>query len=332
MADGVALSVVVPCYNAGADLDACLRSLKPRLAERDECIVVDDGSTDGSADRASDLGFTVVSTGGRRGPAVARNLGARHARNAVLLFLDSDVSVHDPTLEKFRGYFGDGSEPAAVFGSYDDSPHAKGLVSEYRNLLHCYTHHTARQDAWTFWAGCGAMRRDVFEQLGGFDESFGGPSVEDIELGYRATRAGFKIRLDPSIRVQHRKRWTFFGMIRTDVFCRAIPWTRLILRDASLPNDLNVRASQRVCVALSGLLAACLAVSPWMPVLLAPAAAATLGIAWVNRDFYSWLARRKGWSFALRAIPLHILYFFYSGVAFLYALLEERVRRISPSR
>jgi hypothetical protein len=68
--------------------------------------------------------------------------------------------------------------------------------------------------------------------------------------------AGKKLLLDTSMLVKHLKRWSFFGLIKTDILDRGIPWTELILRDRLLPNDLNLQLSQRVSVALVFLLIA----------------------------------------------------------------------------
>src|SRR5947207_1321887 len=81
----------------------------------------------------------------------------------------------------------------ALIGSYDESPLSAGFVSQYRNLLHCYTHQNGRREASTFWAGCGAMRRDRFVHHAGFDERYRYPSIEDIELGVRLRQAGERI-------------------------------------------------------------------------------------------------------------------------------------------
>jgi hypothetical protein len=56
--------------------------------------------------------------------------------------------------------------------------------------------------------------------------------------------------LDHKLLVKHLKRWTFWGLLKTDILDRGIPWTELILRDRSMPNDLNLQLSQRVSVAL----------------------------------------------------------------------------------
>jgi hypothetical protein len=59
---------------------------------------------------------------------------------------------------------------AAVFGLYDAAPAALRVISQYRNLLHHFVHQNGNPQASTFSAGCGAIRRSVFEQIGGFDE------------------------------------------------------------------------------------------------------------------------------------------------------------------
>ena len=81
----------------------------------------------------------------------------------------------------------------AVFGAYDESPAAPGLVSQAKNLAHAFVHHGSPGNAVTFWAGLGAVRTQVFLAVNGFDERFGRPSIEDIDLGYRLTAAGFGI-------------------------------------------------------------------------------------------------------------------------------------------
>ena len=70
---------------------------------------------------------------------------------------------------------------------------ANNFVSQYKNLFHHFVHQDASGTATSFWAGCGAIRRDIFLRLGGFNTAYKRPSIEDIELGYRLTRAGHRI-------------------------------------------------------------------------------------------------------------------------------------------
>lgn len=249
------LTVVIPVFNSREMLRNCLTHLfHSRPAGPEECIVVDDGSTDGSGGVAAEFGCRLLTVTQRRGPAYARNLGAAAATGDILFFLDADICVHSDTLERIRDSFR--AEPSldALMGSYDDSPDHQDFLSQYRNLMHCFVHQTSRRQACTFWSGCGAIRREVFLEHGGFDESYGRPAIEDIELGYRLQQAGRSLVLDRDIQVKHLKRWTFWGLLKTDVRDRGIPWTELILRDQQMPNDLNLHLSQRISVVLTFLL------------------------------------------------------------------------------
>lgn len=257
------ISVIIPVYNSQEMLRSCLQHLRQSTVQNFECIVVDDGSTDGSVEVARQAGATVVTGGQRRGPAYARNLGAKQASGDILFFIDADVCVYPQTLSRVQANFEQDPELAAVIGSYDDLPECQDFLSLYRNLMHCYVHHQARREACTFWSGCGAMRKSVFYDYSGFDESYDRPAIEDIELGYRLKRDNKKLLLDTSMVVKHLKQWSFFSLVKTDILDRGIPWTELILRDRFLPNDLNLQLSQRVSVALVFLLLGVAAAAAW---------------------------------------------------------------------
>lgn len=322
------LSLIVAAHNAERTLPECLESIQKSQLRPLETIVVDDHSSDGTADIARRHGCIVLSTGKRSGPARARNLGAAHARGGVLIFLDSDVCLHPKTLAHLTSHFKDRAIGAA-FGAYDDDPSDPGFFSRYRNLLHCYTHRVGRPNAGTFWAGCGAIRRDVFQSFEGFDERYEHASIEDIELGMRLAAAGVSIRLDPNAQTKHLKRWTLPAMSRTDILRRGIPWAKLLLERGRMPNDLNLRWSQRISVGAA-----------WMAL---PAActghvwffAATLAtIAACNWRFLNFLGRRQGWTFPVRAFPVQVLFSFYCGVAFALALglhLKSQLAEYFPS-
>ena len=310
------LSVIIPVLNGARFLPKCLECLCQSTAPLVECIVVDDGSADGSAAIAEAAGATVLRTRGHAGPASGRNHGAAHASGDVVVFLDADVCVRPNTLERIRSRFENDPSIDALFGSYDDEPGDPGFVSQYKNLLHHYVHQSGHTEAVTFWSGCGAVRRAVFQAVGGFDEWYAHPSTEDVELGYRLRAAGRRIVLDPQIQVKHLKRWGLVELVRCDIVSRALPWTRLILRSSRLPNDLNLAVSQRltailvVASAMLALISPVIGISPaWA---LLPLAAAI----WLNRKFYLFLAAKRGWLFLAGALPLNLAYYLYSTLAF----------------
>ena len=250
------ISIIIPAYNSAEQLTACLQAVRESTLAPLEVIVVDDSSTDDTRDHAMAYGAKVLRTGGRRGPGFGRNLGSASATADILFFIDSDVCVRKDTIEKIVRDFESDRSLDAVMGSYDRMPGCWDFLSQYRNLLHTFVHQHGERQASTFWSGCGAIRREVFVAQGGFDESRGRPAIEDIELGYRLILSGRKIMLDRDLQVTHLKRWSFLGIVKTDIFDRGIPWTELILSRRFMPNDLNLRFSQRFSVVLAFLLAA----------------------------------------------------------------------------
>jgi glycosyltransferase involved in cell wall biosynthesis len=248
----ISISIIIPVYNGIKTLRQCLEAATNQSFDDYECIVVDDGSKDGSVETAKQFPVRVIElSGGPSGPAYARNRGAEVARGDVLFFVDADVIIPLDTLHKIAATFQQHPEISALFGSYDESPVGGEFLSQYKNLLHHFVHQQGQEDAATFWSGCGAVLRKVFLQVGGFDaDRYPRPSIEDIELGCRLRASGYKIFLNKDIQVTHMKHWSLSGLIRTDVFNRAIPWTLLIMQERNIPNDLNLNFSQRISALL----------------------------------------------------------------------------------
>jgi len=324
----VTISVIVPAYNAAAFLPRCLAPLRAMLAraEIDQIVVIDDCSTDDSPALVAAMPEVLpLRTPHNMGPGAARNLAAERAGGDFLWFVDSDVIVAEDAARVLRRTIARG-EVAAIVGSYDDAPGAANFLSQYKNLVHHYYHQRARPDGATFWAGCGAVRRDLFRRLGGFDaQRFRHPSVEDIELGYRIRDAGGRIAFEPALQGKHLKEWRFVNLVHTEVFRRAIPWTRLMLERGGLSNDLNVGVMERVRALVAGLTV--LATLAWAFGLVSslwPVAWAATG-AWMNRGFVGFFLRLRGLLFAARAYLFHQFYYLYSSAAFACATLMHRL-------
>jgi glycosyltransferase involved in cell wall biosynthesis len=288
------LSVVVPATDAPATLARCRSAIEAQLAADDELIVVSDGEA--------------------TGPAAARNAGAREATGDVLLFVDADVVVHEDALARVRAAFGADRGLGGLFGSYDDSPGDDGTISSFRNLLHHHVHQSAPGVASTFWAGIGAVRRELFDSVGGFDErAYRHASIEDIELGMRLSAAGARIVLDPEVQGTHLKRWTLPEMVYTDLARRGAPWVALLIQEGwtgwangSAPEArraLNLGWRHRASAAAS--LAIALALVRRRPAAAGLSAAALVAL---NASFYRLLLRRRGSRDAAAGVALHTVH------------------------
>lgn len=320
------ISAIMPVYNGQ---DFIIKSLPPLIelmkkGDIDEVLVVDDSSTDNTCVLAREMGAEVMPSGGRLGPGAARNKAAEIARGNILWFIDADVIVHADAARHLIDNFRD-PEIVALFGSYDDKPPAQNFLSQYKNLVHHFYHHRGKREASTFWSGCGAVRKQAFLDVGGFDiERYTRPSIEDIELGYRLIKAGGKILLVPELQSTHLKVWRFINLIHTEVFCRAIPWSKLMLQQTGVVDDLNVSSAERIRAVLAGLLfltvfAAIPGFIPWWPALI------VLVLALIsNKQLFTLFYRRKGLLFAIGGFAFHQLYYLYSSLAFVYSWFEVK--------
>jgi len=309
-------SLIITAHRGGPMLQASLDSAAKLDPPPRELILAIDGADPAVLGAAKPPVCKVLTHPDRPGVSATRNAAARAAVGKILVFADSDVLLRPDHIARLAQAFTDHHGAAAVIGSYDDQPAALGLVSRYRNLLHHDTHQHGSLDAQTFWAGCGAVHRTAFEQVGGFDESYRLPSVEDIELGYRLRKAGHRIRLVPDWQVKHLKKWRLRDLILTDIGRRAIPWTKLLRREKRLDNDLNIDNSSRLSAAL---VCAGMVLLPlgffWRPAFFLGALLLALATA-LNWAFYRFLARTDGWGFATASLPLHWLYFVGATVGF----------------
>ncbi|HEY9877825.1 MAG TPA: glycosyltransferase family 2 protein [Leptolyngbyaceae cyanobacterium] len=325
--DTSSLSVVIPVYNGGDAFRKCLASISAANPKPREIIVVADGPSDDSWQVAEQFGAKVLRLPNQAGPAAARNAGVGLATGQVIVFLDADVTVPADFFEKVAEKFEQFPALDALIGSYDDAPEAPNFLSQYRNLFHHYTHQMAQEQASTFWGACGAVQKAAFLAIGGFDERYRTPCIEDIELGYRLKQGGCNIRLCKDVQVKHLKRWEALSMLKTDFFQRALPWTTLIWRDRTLKNDLNLNVSSRlsvICV-YSAFLSLGLALwHPWISLITVGLCLALIGL---NLPVYRFFARKRGYRFAARVIPWHWLYYGYSGLAFALGTLRYGVQR-----
>jgi hypothetical protein len=168
-------------------------------------------------------------------------------------------------------------------------------------------------DVESFWAGLGAVRRELFLSVGGFDSArYAKPEMEDVELGYRLRDAVHRIVSAPSVLGTHLKRWTFSRMVTSDFTRRGVPWARLLHERGWLlsPRGLSLGASERA--------GAFLAVTTVVALLVAgvtrsgcaglAGTASLAAFAAVNHRLFGWLARIRGVAFAAAAVPLHIVY------------------------
>jgi len=314
----------MPVYNAEATLEECLARLGQSAFEDFEVIVVDDGSTDRSREIMGKFPVRVVPSSGRVGPAAARNLGAQVATGEYLFFIDSDVMVRPDTLGLLAAGF-EGGEVDGFNGVQAAEMRHTDLVSQYKNLWMRWTYLRQTGDVPLFYTTAAAIRRDTFLRVGGFDIGYATPNVEDTAFGQKLKRLGVRVRIHPGLEVEHVKRYSLGGLLRTD-FMRAVSLTRLKLRHPGDLGDNNtsVPVTYMASVPLAGLavlaLAAGLALMSTPVIIVALLAAA--GVMGLNAGFLAAIRRSEGWLRMLAAVPVLWLELLVVGVGTAVGLLS----------
>ncbi len=207
-------SIVIPAFNAASTLAECLEACQRQTAPALEIIVVDDGSSDATPEIARRYGVQYLRQQ-NRGPAAARNAGARLATGDVLVFTDSDCVPEADWLEKLLAGFTD-STIAGVGGSYgirNDSSILARIVHE-----EIVQRHQRLRDRVDFLGSFNvAYRRAAFEAAEGFDETFARASGEDNDLAYRLHDNGGTLRFIAGARVAHYHPTRLLPYLRTQM-------------------------------------------------------------------------------------------------------------------
>lgn len=310
------ISIIIPVRNGCESIAICLKSISEATLPPDEIIVVADGGKNGFKNQVKEMDIKFLATPIEGGPARARNVGAREAQGDILFFVDSDVTIPPDAITQITTAFEHEPDLAALFGSYDDAPAATNFLSQYKNLFNHYVHQSAGEQAYTFWSACGAIRREVFLAMAGFNMLYRRPTIEDVELGYRLKQSGYRIRICKALQVKHLKRWGVVSLLQSDFFHRALPWTELTLRNRHFINDLNLKVPSRVSVMLIFGLFGLLLGAWWWSGAVVVAGVLSLPLFALNVPLYRFFQRKRGLWFTLRAVPWHWFYYFYSGLAF----------------
>lgn len=253
-------SVVVPAHNAEDNIGRCVQALSDQAIERSryEIIVVDDGSTDATAQRARAAGADQVLIRAHNGPAAARNAGTEHAAGDIVLFTDADCEVDHTWIVRMTAPF-QNPDIMGTKGAY--RTHQRSIVARLVQLEYEFRYERmAELDSIDFIdTYAAAYRRDVLIESGGFDPTYPIPSAEDIDLSFRLASAGHRFVFVREARVWHQHPTSIitylarkgrYGLWRALLYLR---FTDKISGDAHTDPMLKL---QFVLAAVSGLCAA----------------------------------------------------------------------------
>ena len=211
------LSVYIPCYNAGNYLEKSIQSLLAQTRPPDEILIIDDGSTDRTAQIASRFPVKLVRHERNMGLAAARNTAFRNAAHELVGAVDADVYPDKAWLEHLLVHFDDPrvvGTGGRLIEAFRETPAdawralqlcqdlgQKGIVIE-GNSLKCL-------------GGFGTiLRKSTVQEIGGYNENYR-TNFEDVDLNGRLVRAGHRLIFEPRAVAYHQRRDTVGSVIRT---------------------------------------------------------------------------------------------------------------------
>lgn len=320
------ISVIIPVYNAQDTLSLCLDRLCKSDYSKFEVILVDDCSSDKSVDIAQKYPAKLINMPKNQGAAPARNQGAKAAKGSILLFMDSDILVEENSLSLVAEDLGD-KKIAGVVGLLSPKLKFNNFASNYKNLYMHYTYSILPRSVSVFYTSFAAVRKEIFEECGGFDANYRQATIEDIEMGERITSRGHKLILNKRLQVEHVRHYSFDQLLKTG-FNRAAGIMKIMLRKKFGAEEKSGYQTSpfgyRAGIGISFLIF--LSLLGWLIKggggYLVSAAVLYLIIFLLNIDFLLYLRQTKDFKFYLQSCGAIVLDMFSHGVGALYGVVS----------
>jgi glycosyltransferase involved in cell wall biosynthesis len=283
-----------------------LDSLFKQAVDDMEVLIVDDCSTDNTVEIVQKYPVRVVRMEKNGGPARARNKGVEEAAGDIIFFLDSDVIVLDGTVQEVKDYFDKNPHANCVIGLCATEPLNKGFVPKYMAMFE-YIHllDIPGSSVSVFAPRCGAIKKELFQRVGGYDESYKGADVEDFELARRIIKED-RIYVNPKMLVRHQ----FVNNIQEAVknyFKRAVMWIHLFIKNKKFDNAGPTAPSNGIAALCSFFSLLSLMVLPCVPSAKYAFISLLLMFLFANVRWWNFMRKEAGLLFSIKALFLNYL-------------------------
>jgi len=303
----MAVSLIIPNRNGSATIGLCLAAAVRSVTDRDEIIVVDDCSTDGSIEIIRKYPCRLIQLDRHSGAARARNVGAHHSRGDILLFTDADCLVQEDSLSLARTALVASGPNVMVGGTYTAEPQDTDFYGRFQSVFINHAETRRPHDPDYIASHAMALWRSTFLQSGGFPEGFL-PIIEDVEFSHRLRRGGAHLIMDPAIQVRHIFAFSLSRSLRNAVR-KTRYWTRYSLGNRDLLADSGTASlglKTNVAAWVTSLAAACGAAA-FSPLLLALVPIVICASMFANASLLRAWRRTGGPGFGVRAAAYYAL-------------------------
>lgn len=227
------ISVIIPNYNGESTIGTCLKAVFSSDHDNFEVIVVDDCSTDDSAEIIRKFPCIFIQSDKHSGASRARNIGAGSSNGRILFFIDADCIVQQDTLSLVNKAF-EKNPDKVIGGTYTRISYDDVFYSTFQSVFVNYSE-TKKQEPDYIATHAMVIASSVFKESGGFPEDFL-PIIEDVEFSHRLRRSGYKLIMHPEIQVQHIFNFTLIKSLK-NAFRKSKYWVVYSLSNKDIFSD-----------------------------------------------------------------------------------------------
>ncbi len=226
------ISIIIPNYQGGATLGACLEAAFASRYQDFEVIVVDDCSSDNSIEVIKNMPCKLVKMDKHCGAAQARNIGAAHSNGDILFFTDADCILQQDTLSIVSRTVSQAGANTVIGGSYTRIPFDNSFYSLFQSVFVNYSETREEQHPDYIATHAMAIDAESFRKSGGFTEKFL-PILEDVDFSHRLRQAGYNLIMNPAIQVQHIFNFSLYRSLRNAIR-KSMYWTIYSIRNGDV--------------------------------------------------------------------------------------------------
>ncbi len=302
------ISIVIPNYNGESTIGKCLEAAFSSRYDNFEVVVVDDCSSDRSVEIIKGFPCKLVALKERSGASKARNAGARNSSGKLLFFIDSDCIVREDALSVAAASYAENGPDVVVGGTYTPMPYDDRFFSVFQSVFVNYSETKNLENPDYVATHAMAIDAEAFKKSGGFPEVFM-PIIEDVEYSHRIRRAGYRLKMNPDLLVQHIFNYSFARSMK-NAFKKSKYWTIYSLNNKDLLADSGT-ASVELKVNVLSFFLSLLFLLMWVltrkSLLLYPVPFIFAANIFVNRRLIRAFHKTKGPVFAVLATLYYML-------------------------
>lgn len=298
------LSIIVPVYNGEKTIEKCLESIFNSTYKNFEVIVVNDGSTDSTLEGVKKYNCRIIDLKKNQGAANARNVGVKHSKAEILVFVDSDVLIHKDALSRMVKAYK--SDPGRIIGGIDSEKYlSDDFWRKFVTSKHCYDYNWKKDEKIKKFSclstSCSLVKKKIFNEVGGFNTKYKRAGGEEFEIACKFLEKGHACYVYRDILFDHYQEDAKKRII--ELLRRAIVHLPILLKKKSFESEgaTGTVSEALMCFfSFLGVITSFLVIISTKLILI-PISFFTIVII-ANSKFFFYLTKKQGFIFSLTSI------------------------------